>query len=94
MIKTWRHKGLKLFYDTGSKAKIQANHADKIHDILQALDFATFPEQLNLPGLNFHKLSGDLKGFYSITVNKNWRVIFMFEGQDAILVDYLDYHKR
>ena len=94
MIKTWRHKGLKLFYETGNVAEIQANHADKIHDILQALDFSTWPEHMNLPGLSFHKLSGHLKGFYSVTVNKNWRIIFMFEGQDAVLVDYLDYHKR
>jgi proteic killer suppression protein len=92
MIKSWRHKGLKLFYETGSKAKILSIHADKIHDILQALDFATSPDQMNLPNLGFHKLSGELKKFYSVTVNKNWRIIFMFEGQDAALVDYLDYH--
>ena len=92
MIKSWRHKGLRLFYETGSTAKIQAKHADKLHDILQALDFATAPEQMNFPGLDFHKLSGDLKGYYSVTVNKNWRVIFMFEGKDAILVNYIDYH--
>lgn len=92
MIKTWRHKGLKLFYETGSCTKIQKNHAGKLHDILQALDFATKPEQMNFPGLNFHKLEGKLKGHYSVTVNKNWRVIFMFDGQDVVLVDYLDYH--
>ncbi len=92
MIKSWRHKGLKLFYDTGSKAKIQAKHASKLHDILQALDFATAPEQMNFPGLNFHALKGDLKDYYSVTVNGNWRVIFCFEGKDAILVDYIDYY--
>lgn len=92
MIKSWRHKGLKLFYETGSKAKIRADHAEKLHDILQVLDFAMFPEQMNLPGLAFHKLQGNLSGFYSVTVRANWRIIFAFEGQDAILVDYLDYH--
>ncbi len=92
MIKSWRHKGLKLFYDTGSTAKIQARHAEKLHDILQALDSATAPEQMRLPGLDFHKLSNNLKGFYAVTVNKNWRIIFGFEGKDAILVDYIDYH--
>ncbi len=92
MIKSWKHKGLKLFYDTGSKAKIQASHADRLHDILQALDAATKPEHMNLPGLAFHPLTGPLKGFYSVKVNGNWRVIFEFEGSDAILVDYLDYH--
>lgn len=92
MIKSWQHKGLKLFYQTGSIAKINAQHADKIHDILQVLDVATAPEEMNLPGLKFHKLQGDLKGFYAVTVRANWRIIFKFEGQDAILIDYQDYH--
>lgn len=81
-----------MFYDTGSKAKIQAKHANKLHDILQALDFATATEQMNLPGLAFHPLQGKLKEFYSVTVNGNWRVIFGFEGKNAILVNYVDYH--
>ena len=92
MIKSWQHKGLKLFYETGSTAKINAQHADKLHDILQVLDAATVPEEMNLPGLKFHKLQGDLKRSYAVTVRANWRVIFQFEGQDAILVDYQDYH--
>lgn len=92
MIKTWRHKGLKLFYETGSTVRVQSKHANKLHTILQALDFATAPEQMNFPGLNFHPLTGDLKGFYSVKVNANWRVIFAFDGNDAILVDYIDYH--
>ncbi|HLB41495.1 MAG TPA: type II toxin-antitoxin system RelE/ParE family toxin [Gammaproteobacteria bacterium] len=88
MIKSWRHKGLKLFCATGSTAKINAKHADRLHDILQVLDFATSPEQMNLPGLNFHKLIGNLKGFYAVSVSGNWRLTFKFDGQDAILVDY------
>lgn len=92
MIKSWKHKGLKLFYDTGSTAKINTAHADKLHDILQVLDVASNPEQLRLPGLNLHKLSGDLRGFYAVKVNGNWRVTFYFEGVDVILVDYQDYH--
>ena len=92
MIKTWKHKGLKLFYDTGSTAKIQKKHADRIHDILQALDVITAPEQMNFPGLGFHKLRGQLKVHYSVKVSGNWRIIFGFDGQDVILVNYLDYH--
>jgi len=92
MIKSWRHKGLKLFYDSGSTAKIQAKHADRIHDILQTLDVITAPEQMNFPGLKLHKLKGDLKGHYAVKVSGNWRIIFGFEGTHAILVDYLDYH--
>jgi toxin HigB-1 len=92
MIKSWRHKGLKLFYETGTRAKIHVNHADKLHDILQVLDVVTFPEQMNLPGLGFYKLSGNLKDWYSVKVNGNWRIIFKFDGQNVILVDYQDYH--
>jgi proteic killer suppression protein len=92
MIKSWQHKGLKLFYETGSTTKINAQHAEKLHDILQVLDAATVPEEMNLPGLKFHKLQGNLKGFYAVTVRANWRVLFRFEGQDAVLVDYQDYH--
>ena len=80
------------FYDTGSKAKIQSKHADKLHDILQALDFVTAPEQMNFPGLGFHKLTGNLKGFYAVKVSGNWRVTFGFDRKDAILIDYIDYH--
>jgi len=92
MIKSFQHKGLKLFYETGSKAKIQASHANKLHNILQVLDFATTPEQMNLPGLNFHKLAGNKNEFYSVKISGNWRIIFAFEDKDAILIDYLDYH--
>ena len=92
MIKSWRHKGLKLFYDTGSTAKIQKKHASKLHNILQTLDFAAAPEQMRFPGTDFHALKGKLKSFYSVKVDANWRIIFAFEGKDAILVDYLDYH--
>ncbi|MCP3680939.1 MAG: Killer protein [Gammaproteobacteria bacterium] len=92
MIKTWKHKGLKLFYETGSTAKIQAKHASKIHDILQLLDAATSAKQMNLPGLAFHVLTGDMAGHYALKVNANWRITFQFEDEDAILVDYVDYH--
>lgn len=92
MIKSWGHKGLKLFYETGSTAKINAHHASKLHDISQVLDFATSPEQMNLPGLKFHKLTGNLKGFYAVSISGNWRLIFKFDGHDAILLDYQDYH--
>lgn len=92
MIKTWRHKGLKLFYETGSTAKINRDHANRLHDILQVLDCAISPEQMQLPGLKLHKLTGNLKGFYAVNVSGNWRLTFTFDGVDAILVDYQDYH--
>ena len=92
MIKSWQHKGLKLFYETGSTKGIQAKHQIRLKIILQRLDAAVFATDLNLPGMYWHPLKGNKKGFYSVTVNGNWRVIYKFEGQHAILVDYLDYH--
>jgi proteic killer suppression protein len=56
------------------------------------LDAATQPEDMNLPGMRFHQLKGNYKGYYAVAVNGNWRVIYGFEGSDAVLVDYLDYH--
>ena len=92
MIKTFRHKGLEAFFRRGTKAGIQAHHAVKLRIMLTALDYAKSPEDMNALGWRFHRLSGGLKGFFSITVNGNWRVIFRFNGKDAELVDYLDYH--
>ncbi|MEK6731200.1 MAG: type II toxin-antitoxin system RelE/ParE family toxin [Pseudomonadota bacterium] len=92
MIKSWKHKGLKKFYDTGSTAGINAKHKFKLQIILQRLDAAVEPNDMNLPDMRFHLLKGSFKGYYSVTVNKNWRVMFAFEGSNAVLVDYLDYH--
>ena len=92
MIKTFRHKGLEAFFRRGTNAGIQAHHAAKLRIMLTALDYAKRPEDMNASGWRFHRLSGDLKEFFSITVNGNWRVIFRFNGKDTELVDYLDYH--
>lgn len=92
MIKSWNHKGLKLFYETGSIKGIQAKHQTRLSIILQRLDAAIKPDDLNLPGMNFHPLKGNLKGYYSVSVSGNWRVIYKFDGEHAILLDYLDYH--
>lgn len=92
MIKTWKHKGLKRFFETGSLAGIQEKHKLRLTIILQYLSAAVIPEDMDLPGMRFHPLKGELKGYYAVTVSGNWRVIYQFEGKDAILVDYLDYH--
>ena len=92
MIKTFRHKGLQRFFETGSKAGIQASHADKLRLQLAALDQAQKPEDMSAPSWALHPLRGELKGYWAITVNGNWRVIFCFEGVNVILLDYLDYH--
>ena len=75
MIKSWKHKGLRRFYETGSVQGIQAKHRTRLTIILQHLDAASLPSDLNLPGMRFHALKGELKGFYSVVVNGNWRVI-------------------
>lgn len=92
MIKTFKHKGLKDFFENGSKAGIRPDHASKLSRQLLRLDVAKAPEDMNVPGWRFHSLGGDLDGHFSIMVNGNWRMTFMFEGEDAILVDYQDYH--
>ena len=94
MIKSFKHKGLKAFYETGNTKGIQAIHADKLNLILTALNAARKIENLNIPSFRLHKLKGDMKDLYSITVQANWRVTFEFDEttQDVYIVDYLDYH--
>jgi len=92
MIISFRHKGLELFYKTGSTKGIRADHAKKLNRILDRLDIAETPDDLRIPAFRLHPLRGDLKGFWSISVSGNWRVIFQFDGSNVELVDYLDYH--
>ena len=92
MIKTFRHKGLETFFRTGSKAGIQPAHAKRLRLQLAALDASIDPQGMNLPGWRLHRLTGALAGHWSVTVNGNWRLTFLFEGMDAVLVDYQDYH--
>jgi proteic killer suppression protein len=92
VIRSFKHKGLDAFFRTGSKAGIQPAHAAKLRVQLTALDFAKRVEDLSAPGWRLHPLKGDLKGYYSITVNGNWRLIFKFNNGEAELIDYLDYH--
>ncbi|NGZ83317.1 type II toxin-antitoxin system RelE/ParE family toxin [Duganella aceris] len=92
MIKSFRHKGLQRFFETGSKAGIQAAHAPRLLLQLAALHRAARPEDLLVASWSLHQLKGDLKGHWAMTVNGNWRVIFTFDGTDVVLVDYRDYH--
>ncbi|MEK7878050.1 MAG: type II toxin-antitoxin system RelE/ParE family toxin [Pseudomonadota bacterium] len=92
MIKSFRYKGLEAFFRTGSKAGIQAHHAERLKTMLFALDLAVRPADMNAPGWRLHALTGKLKGYWSLSVSGNWRLIFRFQGPDAELLDYLDYH--
>lgn len=91
-IKKFRHKGLKKFFDYGDKSGIQPSYASKIGLILDLLDGAAKPEDMDFPGSDFHRLKGNLKEFYSVHVNGNWTIIFKFENGDANDVDLIDYH--
>ena len=92
VIKSFAHKGLKDFFDTGKKSGIQPHHAAKLGRQLARLDNAKNAADMNVPGWGLHPLTGNLAGHHSITVNGNWRMTFKFEGEDAVLVDYQDYH--
>ena len=92
MIKSFKHQGLELFFQTGKKTGIQAVHASKLSRQLARLNEAQGWEDVNLPGWRLHMLSGKLANHYSIVVSGNWRITFKFEEKDVVLVDYQDYH--
>jgi toxin HigB-1 len=92
VIVSFRHKGLEALYRRDSKAGIEANHEAKLRRVLSALDVSRSPADLQIPGFRIHQLHGRRKGYWSIWISGNWRVIFRFIGEDIELVDYLDYH--
>ena len=92
MIKSFRHKGIERFFREGSKAGIQPQHAKRLRLQLGRLDGARSAADMDLPGWRWHKLTGDLSGHWAVWVDKNWRLTFAFEGNDAVLIDYQDYH--
>ncbi|MCX2694479.1 type II toxin-antitoxin system RelE/ParE family toxin [Pseudomonas sp. DCB_CB] len=92
MIKSFRHKGLKAFYETGSTRGIRADHAKRLQRLLTLLDVASAPGQMDHPGYRLHPLKGELAGYWAVDVSGNWRLIFRFIETDVELVDYLDYH--
>lgn len=92
MIKSLKHKGLKTFFETGSKKGIVPEHAPKIARILDRLDASIVPGDMALPGYYLHQLSGQERDTWSVRVSGNWRITFLFEGENVILVDYKDYH--
>jgi proteic killer suppression protein len=94
MIRSFRHAGLEKFFLTGSKAGIQPAHAVKLNRQLTLLNTARDATRMNVPGWNLHPLKGDLLNHWSVKVSGNWRMTFTFDGEDAILLDYRDYHGR
>ena len=92
MIRSFKHRGLKRLYDRDDRSGIGPDLVDTVQEILTVLDDAGAPPDLNLPGYRLHALKGDLKGFWSVTVRANWRIIFRFQGEDAFDVELIDYH--
>lgn len=92
MIKSFKHKGLRVFFETGKTSGIQAKHQKKLKMQLATLDTATVIEDMALPGYKLHELKGTRKGIWSITVNGNWRITFEFKDGNAYIVNYEDYY--
>ena len=92
MIKKFCCKGLQQFFETGSKAGITAEHEAKLARQLMLLNAAKNPLEMNVAGWKLHQLKGKLAEHWTVKISGNWRLTFAFEGEDAILVDYQDYH--
>ena len=92
VIRSFRHKGLERLFVSGDRRRIDARQADRITRILDRLDAAARPEDLDLPGFDFHALKGARKGAFSVSVSGIWRITFRHEAGDAIDVNLEDYH--
>ena len=92
MIESFRHKGLRQFFEHDDGSKLPAAMLPRIRLILTALEAAHAIEGMNHPLFKLHPLRGDLKGHWAVTVRANWRIIFRFESDKARDVDFLDYH--
>jgi proteic killer suppression protein len=92
-IRSIRHRGLRRLYKSGNGRDLPASMVEKISDILLAIDEAERPDEVGLfPGWRLHPLKGELKGFWSVTVSGNWRIVFRFVEGDAFDLDFVDYH--
>nr|VFK25031.1 MAG: proteic killer suppression protein [Candidatus Kentron sp. MB]VFK35440.1 MAG: proteic killer suppression protein [Candidatus Kentron sp. MB]VFK77300.1 MAG: proteic killer suppression protein [Candidatus Kentron sp. MB] len=92
MIRSLRHKGLRIFYESGRTTGIQAKHAKRLRMQLAALDTARVIEDMDIPGFSLHPLKGKMKGRWAISVSDNWRLTFEFRKGNVYVLDYEDYH--
>lgn len=92
MIASIRNKGLRRFAETGDAARLSVQNADRVRRILNLLDHASTPEEVDIPGLRFHSLSGTMAGRYAVAVSGNWRITFGWADHGAVDVDLEDYH--
>ena len=92
MIQSFRHKGLQRLFERADLSKVSAQDVQKLEHILAVLNRATKPVDMDLPGFRLHPLKGRMKGFWSVTLRANWRVIFRIKDGDTYDVDLIDYH--
>ncbi len=92
MIQSFRHKGLRKFFESGGRAGIQPHHAKRLRMLLAALDTSQTIEDMNVPGFRRHPLKWSERGRWSVWVYGNWRLTFEFRDGHAYVVDYEDYH--
>ena len=92
MISSIKHKGLRQFYETGSKKGIQAEQAPRLRLMLAALESSQTIDDMDIPGYRLHPLKGKMKNRWSVSVSGNWRLTFEFRDGNANLLDYEDYH--
>jgi len=92
MIKTFRHKGLKEFFETGSKRGISPGLAARIARRLDVLNAAQQPADIDVHGFDLHRLKGDRHEEWAISVSGNWRITFRFIKADVFDVSLEDYH--
>jgi proteic killer suppression protein len=92
VIKTFRHRGLRRLCVLNDASKVRADQARRIASVLAHLDAAVRPTDLDLPGYRLHRLKGELKDTWSVTLSGNWRITFRFEDGNAYDVDLTDYH--
>jgi len=92
VIRSFRHKGLERFFTTGSKAGIQAKHGNRLRLILGRLNVCSEPRDIDLPGLDLHRLKGARQDIYAVSVSGNWRITFKFIDKNVEDVNYEDYH--
>ena len=92
MIRSFRHRGLRRFYQRGDTSRVPPDLRERVEAILAQLDVAASPEDMRLPRYRLHALKGDFRGCWAVVVNANWRIVFRFEGEDVHDVELIDYH--
>jgi len=92
MVKKFKSKPLRRFYENDDASGLRPDWIEPIREILSLWDQASKPSDMDVAGFDLHPLRGDLKGFWSVRVNRNWRVVFRFDDDEATDVDLVDYH--